>query len=57
MAKTLGEGVLKDVTRLVIETTQKNSATIATITSEFIDVAEGYRIKLKPENQCSLLEE
>lgn len=54
--KVVGDGVLKDVTQVIIETTEKSPVTIAKITADFIDVAEGYRARLKPnyQNQCSL---
>ena len=36
--------------RIVIETDEANSKTIATITNEDVDSAEGYRIRLKPKD-------
>ena len=47
-ATTLAYGILKDVVQIVIETAQENPITVAKITSDIIEVAEGYRIRIKP---------
>ena len=54
--KNVGGGILKDVTQVVIETAEESPVTIAKITADFIDVAEGYRARLTPnyKTQCSL---
>jgi len=54
--KTLGDGVLKDTVQIIIETAEENPVTIAKITADFVDVANGYRVRMKPanNNQCSL---
>ena len=54
--ETLSDGILKDITQIVVETAEENPIAIATFTSDFIDVAEGYRVRLKPDynSQCSL---
>lgn len=44
----VGDGVLQDVTRVVIETEEENPITIATITADKVIVAEGYRVRLTP---------
>lgn len=43
------EDLLKDVTKLVVETDEKNPVTIAVITNDGIDVAVGYRVRVTPE--------
>ena len=44
----VGDGVLQDVTHVIVETEEKNPIAIATITSDKIVVAEGYRVRLTP---------
>lgn len=44
----VGDGVLQDVTRVVIETEEESPITIATITVDKVVVAEGYRVRLTP---------
>lgn len=44
----VGDGVLQDVTRVIIETEEENPITIATITADKVIVAEGYRVRLTP---------
>lgn len=53
---TLGGGILEGYTRLVVETDEKKPVTIVEITSDFMDVADGYRLRLRPDydTQCSL---
>ena len=48
MMKNVSEGVLKDVTKLVIETDTENPVPVAVITAEDIDTADGYRVRLTP---------
>ncbi len=40
---------LKDYTKIVVETDEKNPATIATITNGEAVVADGYRVRLTPK--------
>ena len=44
----VGDGVLQDVTRVIIETEEENPIAIATITADKVIVAEGYRARLTP---------
>lgn len=44
----VGDGVLQDVTHVIVETEEKIPIAIATITSDKIVVAEGYRVRLTP---------
>lgn len=44
----VGDGVLQDVTRVIIETEEENPIAIATITADKVIVAEGYRVRLTP---------
>ena len=54
--ETLADGVLKDVVQFVVETAEENPVIVAKITPNFIEVANGYRVRLKPDynSQCSL---
>ena len=45
--KTLGEGVLKDVTALIVETDEKIPKIIATITADYISPAKGYNVRYR----------
>lgn len=40
---------LEDYTRVIIETEEENPITIAVITSEEVEVADGYRVRLTPK--------
>lgn len=40
---------LKEYTKIVVETDEENPTTIATVTSEDVSVADGYRVRLTPE--------
>jgi hypothetical protein len=40
---------LKDYTKIVVETDGKEPVTIATITYDDIDMADGYRVRLTPD--------
>ena len=44
----VGDGVLQDVNHVIVETEEENPVAIATITSDKIIVAEGYRVRLTP---------
>lgn len=44
----VGDGVLQDVTRVIIETEEENPIAIAAITADKVIVAEGYRVRLTP---------
>lgn len=35
-------------TRIIVETDEENPATIATITADETDVADGYRVRFRP---------
>lgn len=50
---TLTENILRNIERIVIETTEENPVTVAIFTPKFIEVAKGYRVRLKPDYQCS----
>ena len=45
----LGDEVLKGITRLIVETDEKKPQVVATITADGIDLALGYRIRMKPD--------
>ncbi len=45
--KTLGEGVLKDITALVVETDEDVPTIIAMISADSILPAAGYRVRLR----------
>ena len=40
---------LREYTKIVIETDEENPVTIAEITAESVEPAEGYRIRLTPD--------
>lgn len=40
---------LEDYTKVIIETEEENPTTIAVITSEEVEVADGYRVRLTPK--------
>lgn len=40
---------LKEYTKIVVETDEENPVTIAEITSEEINTADGYRVRLTPK--------
>lgn len=44
-----GIETLKDYTKIVVETDEENPITIAKITSEEVNIADGYRVRLTPE--------
>lgn len=41
-------GILGRVADITIETDEENPVSVATITAESVDVAEGYRVRVKP---------
>lgn len=47
--KTLGEGILKDITRVIVETDEENPVPIAVITADDIKPANGYRVRMRPK--------
>ena len=47
--KTLEEGILKDITRVIVETDEENPVSIAVITADNIESANGYRVRMRPE--------
>ena len=52
--RTLGERPkeIRGWTRIIVETDEKNPATIATITADEIDVADGYRVRERLDYGC-----
>ena len=45
------EGALSEIrgwTRIIVETDEKDPVVIATITEDDIDMADGYRVRLRP---------
>nr|DAO16547.1 MAG TPA: hypothetical protein [Caudoviricetes sp.] len=40
---------LSDITKIVVETDEKDPKTIAVITADDVDVAEGFRVRLTPK--------
>lgn len=40
---------LKDYTKIIVETEEENPITIAEITRDEINVANGYRVRMTPE--------
>lgn len=45
----MADNSLKEYTKIVVETDEENPTTIATVTSEDVLVADGYRVRLTPE--------
>ena len=48
MMSTLNRGILEGYTLLVIETDEENPVTIASVDADSINVAQGYRVRLRP---------
>lgn len=45
---------LSDITKIVVETDEEDSKTIAVITADDIDSAEGFRVRITPKyDYCS----
>ena len=42
-------GILKDITRVIVETGEENPVSIAVITADNIESANGYRVRMRPE--------
>lgn len=40
---------LSDITKIVVETNEEEPKTIAVITADDVDVAEGFRVRLTPK--------
>lgn len=47
-SKNVGDGMLKEITRVVVETDEENPITIAGITFNDVLMADGYRVRLTP---------
>lgn len=47
--KTLGKGILKDITRVIVETDEENPIPIAIITADEIKTADRYRVRMRPK--------
>ena len=47
--KTLEEGILKDIIRVIVETDEENPVPIAVITADNIESANGYRVRMRPK--------
>lgn len=47
-------GVMDGIEIITIETDEENPITIAQITEYEINVADGYRVRMKPDDQCSI---
>lgn len=48
-SKNLGDGMLKDITRLIVETDEENPVPIAIITADEIKTADEYRVRMRPK--------
>ena len=48
------EGIVEGIKRITVETDEDNPVTIAQITENEINVADGYRVRMKPDDQCSV---
>jgi hypothetical protein len=47
--KNVGEGCLKDITQLIVETDEENPVPVVIITADNIDIVNcGYRVRLTP---------
>lgn len=46
--KHLNVTTLEDYTKIVVETDEENSKTIAVITADDIEPSEGYRVRMTP---------
>lgn len=47
--EALGDGILKDITRVIVETDEENPVSIAVITADDIKPANGYRVRMRPK--------
>lgn len=48
------EGIIAGIIKITVETDEENPVTIAQITENEINVADGYRVRMKPDYQCSV---
>jgi len=48
------EGIIEGIIKITVETDEENPVTIAQITENEINVADGYRVRMKPDDQCSV---
>lgn len=48
------EGIVEGIKRITVETDEDTPVTIAQITENEINVAAGYRVRMKPDDQCSV---
>lgn len=47
--EALGDGILKDITRVIVETDEENPVPIAVITADDVETAKGYRVRMRPK--------
>ena len=47
------KGITEGFDRIIVETDEENPVTIAEITEDEIIPADGYRVRMRPEYQCS----
>lgn len=47
--EALGDGILKDITRVIVETDEENPVPIAVITANDVEPAKGYRVRMRPK--------
>lgn len=43
------EKTLKDYTKIIVETDEENPVTVAVITTDAVEPAEGYRVRMTPD--------
>nr|DAI96342.1 MAG TPA: hypothetical protein [Caudoviricetes sp.] len=48
------EGIIAGIAKIIVETDEETPVTIAQITENEINVADGYRVRMKPDDQCSV---
>lgn len=48
--KLLSEGILNGMTRIIIETGEAQPRTIATITADDVEPADGFQVRMRPMN-------
>ena len=46
-------GIIEGIRKITVETDEEKPVTIAVITEKEINVADGYRVRMKPDDQCS----
>lgn len=47
-------GIMDGIKIITVETDAETPVTIARITENEINVADGYRVRMKPDDQCSV---